>query len=74
MVYVMVGSYSVSCVGASVPRQGLALLIEPNRVGFYLKTGTEPISETLCFKLKKKKKDRTMDNVQKHNNFIRKVG
>jgi hypothetical protein len=45
-----VGFIKPSCVIAGVRRQRLALLIEPNRVGFTCRRRQNPASETSCFK------------------------
>jgi hypothetical protein len=50
--------------------QGLALSIGPNWVGFTWGQRQNPVSETLCFEKligRSLDKDKTMDNVQKHN-------
>jgi hypothetical protein len=50
MVCAVLGLYTLSCIGAGVWRQGLALSIGPNWVGSTWRWKQNPVSETLCLK------------------------
>jgi hypothetical protein len=62
MVCAVLGLYTLYGVGTNVWREGLALLIGPNGVGFYLKMEIESSLQNLFLN-----KNMMMDNVHKHN-------
>jgi hypothetical protein len=55
-------AWFISCVGAEVGREGLALSIGPNRVSSIYRWRQCSVSGILCVL----NKNRRMDNVQKH--------